>query len=102
MFLFLIDICEEQSVNSRKLQFQDMVAAAKILNPPKAATGEYNAALTGGIVPVANEEPNKLIERISNNIQSLANDARSQHLENNYNSDPNHVTRMVTNEFFYY
>jgi len=90
---------------------QDIVIASKLNKEGKTATGEFGHPENHGGKPAdPNEKPEAVIERLSNAIIDLANDAAAQHrasfCQNGTNTlrddAKNRMTRMTTNEFFFY
>lgn len=48
------------------------------------------------------EPSTKTVERLFHKIAFLAEEAKNAHLANNYNHHPRAVTRLITNEFYFY
>lgn len=92
---------------SAPISIQDIVVAAKAKsgNP----TGEFgNPTLSGGRMPPHNESQQQVIDRLFTYASSLITDAAEQHKANNFANGKiipgkeNNITRLVTNEFFFY
>ena len=93
-------IKEQKNPEHEKVFIKDFVVVSKEEKDEKKPTGEFDGTSS-------DEKPERTIDRLFHAIESLTSQASSLHINENYNNDgklknTNHITRLLTNEFFFY